>query len=206
MKAVRHEVAGCEVAYAAFAQGPEAIAVQGALDLNTLVVTPAGNDGNAGPTFGSVAGPAGAPGALAVGATDARSVQPRVRVVLRSGLNVILDRDLPLLGPVAPSHSLTLRVTTPRATSEVAGASSVDYFDKRGFSLVELMVVIGLIAVAAMRARGWFLQRMDAQLSARDAGDAGAVRRLRRLHWGGMLCNALLLAAFVGSIPYAASA
>ena len=34
---------------------------------------------------------------------------------------------------------------------------------------------------------------MDAQLSARDAGDADAVRRLRRLHWGGMLCNAIQL-------------
>ena len=134
--AVRVALVGVTEPYAAFTQGPEAIAVQGALDLNTLVVSPAGNDGKAGPTFGSVAGPAGAPGALAVGATDARSVQPRVRVVLRSGLNVILDRDLPLLGPVAPSHSLTLRVTTPRATSKVAGASSVDYFDKRGFSLV----------------------------------------------------------------------
>ena len=43
---------------------------------------------------------------------------------------------------------------------------------------------------------------MDAQLSARDAGDADAVRRLRRLHWGGMLCNAIQLVAIVASIPY----
>src|SRR4051794_10390386 len=106
--AVRVALIGVSEPYAAFARGPEAIAVQGALDLNTLVVTPAGNDGNAGPTFGSVAGPAGAPGALAVGATDARSVQPRVRVVLRRGLDVILDSFLPLLGPVAPSHAKTL--------------------------------------------------------------------------------------------------
>ena len=61
---------------------------------------------------------------------------------------------------------------------------------------------IGLIAAFAVRARPWFLQRMDTQLSARDAGDADAVRRLRRLHWGGMLCNATLLVAIVGSIPY----
>jgi len=72
--AVRVALVGVTEPYAAFTQGPEAIAVQGALDLNTLVVSPAGNDGKAGPTFGSVAGPAGAPGALAVGATDARSV------------------------------------------------------------------------------------------------------------------------------------
>jgi hypothetical protein len=61
---------------------------------------------------------------------------------------------------------------------------------------------IGLMAACAVWARGWFLRQMDVQLSARDAGDADAVRRLRRLHWGGMLSNAILLAAVVGSIPY----
>jgi hypothetical protein len=61
---------------------------------------------------------------------------------------------------------------------------------------------VGLIAAFAFWARGWFLRQWDAQLSARDAGDAAAVRRLRRLHWGGMLCNAMLLFAIVGSIPY----
>jgi hypothetical protein len=61
---------------------------------------------------------------------------------------------------------------------------------------------IGLIAVFAVAARRWFLPRMDGQLRARDAGDADAVRRLRRLHWGGMLCNAVQLVVLVGSIPY----
>jgi len=61
---------------------------------------------------------------------------------------------------------------------------------------------VGLIAAFAVAARRWFLRRMDAQLSARDAGDADAVRRLRRLHWGGMLCNAIQLVAIVASIPY----
>jgi hypothetical protein len=83
-----------------------------------------------------VSGPAGAPGALAVGATDARTAQPRVRVVLRSGLDVILDRSLPLLGAVAPSHALSLHVATPRSSRGTAGGSSVDYFDAKGFSLV----------------------------------------------------------------------
>ncbi|MDX6475525.1 MAG: minor extracellular serine protease Vpr, partial [Gaiellaceae bacterium] len=159
--AVRVALIGVSEPYAAFAQGPEAIAVQGALDLNTLVVTPAGNDGGAGPSFGSVAGPAGAPGALAVGATDALRAQPRVRVVLRSGLDVILDRFLPLLGPVAPAHSLTLRVATPRATRGVAGASSVDYFDAKGFSLVAGRAVVVPVGV-------------DPQASALAASRAGA--------------------------------
>jgi hypothetical protein len=61
---------------------------------------------------------------------------------------------------------------------------------------------IALIAAFAVSARRWFLRRMDAELSARDAGDAGAVRKLRRLHWGGMLCNAVQLVAIVTAIPY----
>jgi hypothetical protein len=65
-------------------------------------------------------------------------------------------------------------------------------------------VGIGLIAAFAVLARRWFLRQMDAELSARDAGDSDAVRRLRRLHWGGMLCNAIELVAVVGSIPYIA--
>ncbi|MBR0756705.1 hypothetical protein JQ604_31385 [Bradyrhizobium jicamae] len=63
-------------------------------------------------------------------------------------------------------------------------------------------VGIGLVAAFAVWGRGWFLEQMDAQLIARDAGDANAVRRLRRLHWGGMLCNATVLAVLVRSIPY----
>jgi hypothetical protein len=64
---------------------------------------------------------------------------------------------------------------------------------------------IGLLAAFAIWGRGWFLRQWDAQLSARDAGDADAVRRLRRLHWGGMLTNAILLFAVVSSIPYVAT-
>ena len=63
-------------------------------------------------------------------------------------------------------------------------------------------VVVALVAAFAMWARGWFLQKWDTELSARDAGDATAVRRLRRLHWVGMLCNAILLIAVIASIPY----
>ncbi|MGY4286658.1 hypothetical protein ACVWXO_005878 [Bradyrhizobium sp. LM2.7] len=61
---------------------------------------------------------------------------------------------------------------------------------------------VGLIAAFAIWGRGWFMRRMDDQLNARDAGDADAVRRLRRLHWGGMLCNAALVAGLLASIPY----
>ncbi|MGY8706482.1 hypothetical protein RAD16_12155 [Bradyrhizobium sp. 18BD] len=64
---------------------------------------------------------------------------------------------------------------------------------------------IGLIAAFAIWGRKWFMQRMDDHLDARDAGDIDAVRRLRRLHWSGMLCNAVLIAALVASIPYVAT-
>jgi hypothetical protein len=40
---------------------------------------------------------------------------------------------------------------------------------------------VGLLAALAIYGRRWFMQRMDEQLSARDAGDAEAPRRLRRL-------------------------
>jgi subtilisin family serine protease len=140
--AVRVALVGVAEPYAAFADGPEAQAVQGALDLNTVVVVPAGNDGGAGPAFGSVAGPAGAPAAVAVGATDSRATLPAVRVVLRRGLDVILDRPLPLLGAASPPHALSLRVVTPRSTRGLAGASSVDFFDPHGLSLVAGRAVV----------------------------------------------------------------
>jgi hypothetical protein len=57
-----------------------------------------------------------------------------------------------------------------------------------------LAIGIGLIAALAASSRRWFLRQMDARLSDRDAGDSDAVRRLRRLHWGGMLSNAAVVA------------
>jgi hypothetical protein len=67
-----------------------------------------------------------------------------------------------------------------------------------------LAIGIGLIAAFAASSRRWFLRQMDARLSEKDAGNADAVRGLRRLHWGGMLSNAIQLVAVVASIPYIA--
>ncbi len=116
--AVRVAVTGVVEPYAAFTDGPEARAAQGALDLGTLLVAPAGNDGGAGPSFGSVAGPAGGAAALAVGATDSRTAEQQVRVVLHKGLDIVFDRRLPLIGAVAPRHALTLQ---PVAGAGAAG-------------------------------------------------------------------------------------
>ena len=52
---------GVAAPFAAFADDAAARAVAGALRLQTLVIAPAGNDGAAGPGYGSIAGPSGAP-------------------------------------------------------------------------------------------------------------------------------------------------
>ncbi len=117
--------------FAAFGDSPLARGVAGALRLDTLVVAAAGNDGPAGPAFGSVGGPAGASVALAVGAADARRATEEVRVVARAGLSVVLDRVVPLAGAVPPSQTLVLRPAAPRGN----GSSASQFLD-HGFSLV----------------------------------------------------------------------
>ncbi|WP_316229902.1 hypothetical protein [Bradyrhizobium sp. SZCCHNR1051] len=64
---------------------------------------------------------------------------------------------------------------------------------------------IGLIAAFALVSRRWFLRQMDARIRDRDSGDATAVRRLRWLHWGGMLGNAVQVGAVLASIPQIAA-
>src|SRR5204862_4118406 len=102
--------------YAAFADGPEARAAAGALALDTLVVAPAGNDGPAASGYGDVAGPGGAPAALTVGAADTRAQARTVRIVIRDGLEVLLDGTVPLGGAVTPRDQLDLRVAVPAGT------------------------------------------------------------------------------------------
>ena len=72
--------------FAGFADDPEALAAEGALALDTLVVAPAGNDGSAAAGYGDVSGPGGGAAVLTVGAIDARTKTERVRVVVRAGL------------------------------------------------------------------------------------------------------------------------
>jgi hypothetical protein len=130
--AARVALVGLAEPYAGFTDSPEARAVQGALELGTVVVAPAGNDGAAGPLFGSVSGPAAAPGAVAVAASDARPRLEEARVVLRRGLDVLYDSVQPLLGLAVPARPLTLAVATPRGD----GSAASDFFDRTGSSLV----------------------------------------------------------------------
>ncbi len=135
--AVRVALVGVAAPYAGFADDPAARAIGGAVRLNTLVVTGAGNDGRAGPGFGSISGPGGAPAALTVGAADMRSHTQQVRVSLRVGLQVALDRMLPLSGESAPANAFTSPIAAPAlAQGRVPFTSPHAYFTRNGLSLV----------------------------------------------------------------------
>ena len=130
--AARIALVGFAEPYAAFTDGPLARAVEGAATLDMLVVTPAGNDGRAGPTFGSIAGPGGAPSALTVAASDGRPAYPTVRVYVRAGLRVLFDGVLPLGG--APDETVTANVVPVSRAMSARGISG--FFDEQGASTI----------------------------------------------------------------------
>jgi hypothetical protein len=124
---------------------------------------------------------------------------PMIYFLLAAPAFLLVRLDIPpvaqLLRAMFNGYFLTLAVAAVIGTIAVAVAGRL-----------VLAIGIGLIAALAASSRRWFLRQMDARLSDRDAGDADAVRRLRRLHWGGMLSNAIQLAAVVACIPYIAVA
>jgi subtilisin family serine protease len=131
--AARVALIGVAASYGAFADSPEARAIRGALQLDTLVVAPVGNDGPAGPGFGSVSSPGGAPAALTVGAADLRARAEEVSVAVRTGLDLLLDRRLPLDGSASPRRPTELELASPRPGQ--SGASVEDFF-QHGISRV----------------------------------------------------------------------
>jgi subtilisin family serine protease len=129
--------------FAAFADDPVSRAAGGALRLDTLVVVPAGNDGAAaGPAFGSISGPGGAPAALTIGAADTRGAIERVRVIARAGLEIVYDGVVALGGAVAPRRAISLGVAAPRAVEAAAAGGPASsptldrFFTPDGRSLV----------------------------------------------------------------------
>ena len=143
--AARIALVGFAEPYASFPDSPAARAVRGALALDTMVVAPAGNDGPAGPVYGSISGPGGAADALTVGSADLRPEIEQVRVQLRSGLRVLFDGEVPLAGAVAPRSPLRLDLATPAARedlpADVLGQAAptltpADFFDPGGYSRV----------------------------------------------------------------------
>ncbi|HSK17054.1 MAG TPA: S8 family serine peptidase, partial [Gaiellaceae bacterium] len=132
--------------YAAFADSPETRAVAGAARLGTLVIAPVGNDGRPGPGFGSVAAPAAASDALAVGALDARPDVLQVGAEVRAGSDRVLDEPARILGDTGPQAPLRLDVATvlgpslaapERTAGEPATGDELgDFFGTDGVSLV----------------------------------------------------------------------
>jgi hypothetical protein len=174
--AARVALIGVAEPFAAFADSPEALAVAGALALDTLVVAPAGNDGAAGPLYGSLSGPGGAPAALTVGATDPRATTTAVRVVLWHGLDVLFDRRLPLLDVLGPNRPIDLGLGMPVGS----GTSVRDYFDRSGLSLVGAKAALvpagsdpAAAAVAAARAGAKAVLFYGAGLPAGSLGLSG---------------------------------
>ena len=137
--AARIQLVGVVEPFAAFTDGPLAAAAAGATALDSLVVAPAGNDGPAGPAYGSIGGPGGVPAALTAGAIDTRRRSPTGHVLLLAGLRALVSGVQPLGGVVAPSLSVSAPVVAlPRATQAVVGAAGgfTRLFDRDGYSRV----------------------------------------------------------------------
>jgi len=121
--------------FAGFVDEPEALAVEGARDLDLLVVAPAGNDGSTAAAYGDVSAPGGAPDALTVGALGTRPDEADVRVTVRSGLQTLVDATMSLAGDASPPRDLDLQVARPRR-----GRASVPpltaFFSRSGGSIV----------------------------------------------------------------------
>ncbi len=113
--AVRVALVGLAEPFASFPDSPEAQAVAGARALGVLVVAPAGNDGLAGPWFGSIAGPGGAPAALTVGAFDSRPQTSSERLVVARGLDVLDDGLAPLLAGGGAALAARARLASARS-------------------------------------------------------------------------------------------
>ncbi|HEX2302842.1 MAG TPA: S8 family serine peptidase [Gaiella sp.] len=136
---VRVALVGVVEPFASFPDGPLARAGRGALALGTLVVAPAGNDGPAGPGYGSVAAPAGTSGALGVAASDSRGRSPTVHILLRAGLRVIASGETALGGAVGPADVVSAPVVALRRRQvvEVTADNVLDrLFDRAGYSRV----------------------------------------------------------------------
>jgi subtilisin family serine protease len=158
--------------YAAFADSPEARASDGATQLGTLVVAPVGNDGRPGSGFGSIAAPAAAVDALAVGTLDARREVLQAEAELTAGSDQVLDEPVRVLGSIGPDRAMRLEVASvlgptlaqpERPVDEPATGDALgDYFGTNGVSLVAGKAVVVQAEAGAVERR------------VRNAAEAGA--------------------------------
>jgi minor extracellular serine protease Vpr len=136
--AARIALIGMVEPYAAFVDGPLPRGIAGAADLDMLTIVPAGNDGRAGPGYGSIAGPGAAEAAITVAAADGRLAAPTVRVHVRAGLRVLYEDDVPLGG--APSRTVTGGVVLVDRRTAARGITAL--FTDDGISSVAGRVVL----------------------------------------------------------------
>jgi hypothetical protein len=59
-----------------------------------------------------------------------------------------------------------------------------------------------VLAATAMAVRRRVLQLIDAQQTASQSGDTAAMRRLRLIHWSGMLANIVILVTVASSVRF----
>jgi minor extracellular serine protease Vpr len=158
--------------YAAFASSPEARATAGATHLGTLVVAPVGNDGRPGGGFGTVAAPAAAAEALAVGTLDARRDVLEADAELRIGSDTVLDEPVRLLGGAAPQGAARYQVAVVSGATlaqpdrpadvQAEGDALGDFFGTDGVSVVAGKAVVVQAEQGAVERR------------VRNAAEAGA--------------------------------
>ena len=119
---------------------------------------------------------------------------PMVCFLLSSPAFLLVGLDVPevtqLLRGIMRGYFLAIGIAATLATALLAVAGRPAF-------------AVGAIAIAvfALVFRRWLLQRMDAELKARDAGVATAVRRLRALHVRSMLVNAVQFAMVMACVP-----
>jgi len=182
-------VAPLAAPFAAFADSAESVALDGAQRAGSLVVAAAGNDGATLGRYGTIASPAAAPSALAVGALDGRPLLPAVTVRIRGDA---LERDVeavPVVGALAPAVDVALslvhlagptQASPKRPGGESAsGAVAGDYLSPEdGSSLVDGRAVL--------------VARDGGSLEARAVAAAQAGARALLLYGEGPLASASL--------------
>ena len=132
---------------------------------------------------------------------DALALYAAVILVFPMGCFFVSSPALLLVGLEIPEVTQLLRgmFNGYFLVMSIAGVIATAVFAAAGRPVFAVGAVA--IAVFAIAARRWLLQRMDAELRASEAGTFTAVRQLRVLHMKGMLINAVQLAVVVASVP-----
>lgn len=170
---------GVSSPYSGFEDSPEAEAARAAAAIGTLVIAPAGNEGAAAGSYGTIGSPAAAPAVLAVGALEGPGgsvpATPRVELglateeghaklegaLLGGGGRALRAEATPLAGPSQ---------ATPRGGTRAAGGDPLEYLTVEAAPKARGRVVV--VPAAAGRTRPSLAQRA---VAAAGAGAAALV-------------------------------